>query len=119
MEFSHELEQYGHIYMYRLRPTEYAMKAYSVGEYPAKSRQAAAIMLMIMNNLDPQVAMFPHEMVIYGGNGCIFSNWAQYILAMKYLCEMTDEQTLSLYSGHPAGSSQVTKTHLEWSSRTA
>ncbi|MDE7148794.1 MAG: urocanate hydratase [Bacteroidales bacterium] len=101
-EFAHELETYGRIYMYRLRPT-YPMYARGIEEYPAKSRQAAAIMLMIQNNLDPAVAQHPHELITYGGNGAVFQNWAQYRLTMKYLSEMTDEQTLVMYSGHPMG----------------
>ncbi|EGC35480.1 hypothetical protein DICPUDRAFT_47700 [Dictyostelium purpureum] len=102
-EFLEELDKYGHIYMYRFRPTQYEMKAYPIDWYPAKSKQAASIMLMIMNNLDKEVAQFPHELVTYGGNGSVFQNWAQYHLAMKYLSEMTDEQTLAMYSGHPMG----------------
>lgn len=101
-EFADELHQYGRIYMYRLRPT-YPMYAHPIDDYPCKSRQAAAIMLMMQNNLDPAVAQHPHELIIYGGNGAIFQNWAQYRLVMKYLCEMTDEQTLVMYSGHPMG----------------
>lgn len=101
-EFSEELSKYGRIYMYRYRPT-YEMKARPIAEYPHKSEQAAAIMLMIQNNLDPKVAQHPHELIIYGGNGAIFQNWAQYRLTMKYLSEMTDEQTLVMYSGHPMG----------------
>ena len=101
-EFSEELSKYGRIYMYRYRPA-YEMKARPVSEYPHKSEQAAAIMLMIQNNLDPKVAQHPHELIIYGGNGAIFQNWAQYRLTMKYLSEMTDEQTLVMYSGHPMG----------------
>lgn len=101
-EFSEELSQYGRIYMYRYRPA-YEMKARPISEYPHKSEQAAAIMLMIQNNLDPKVAQHPHELIIYGGNGAIFQNWAQYRLTMKYLSEMTDEQTLVMYSGHPMG----------------
>lgn len=101
-EFAKELEDYGRIYMYRLRP-QYEMYARPIEEYPAKSRQAAAIMLMIQNNLDPAVAQHPHELITYGGNGAVFQNWAQYRLAMKYLSEMTDEQTLVMYSGHPLG----------------
>ncbi len=101
-EFAEELETYGRIYMYRLRPT-YEMKARPIGEYPAKSRQAAAIMLMIQNNLDYKIAKYPHELITYGGNGAVFQNWAQYRLVMKYLAEMTGEQTLVLYSGHPLG----------------
>lgn len=101
-EFSEELSKYGRIYMYRYRPT-YEMKARPISEYPHKSEQAAAIMLMIQNNLDPKVAQHPHELIIYGGNGAIFQNWAQYRLTMKYLSEMTDEQTLVMYSGHPMG----------------
>lgn len=101
-EFAKELNDYGRIYMYRYRPS-YDIYARSIDEYPHKSEQAAAIMLMIQNNLDPAVAQHPHELIIYGGNGAIFQNWAQYRLAMKYLSEMTDEQTLVLYSGHPLG----------------
>ncbi len=101
-EFKHELETYGRIYMYRLRP-DYKMYARPLDEYPAKSKQAAAIMLMIQNNLDYAVAQHPHELITYGGNGGVFSNWAQYRLTMKYLAEMTDEQTLTMYSGHPMG----------------
>ena len=88
--------------MYRYRPT-YEMKARPISEYPHRSEQAAAIMLMIQNNLDPKVAQHPHELIVYGGNGAIFQNWAQYRLVMKYLSEMTDEQTLVMYSGHPLG----------------
>ena len=101
-EFAEELKKYGRIYMYRYRP-KYEMYARPIDEYPARSRQAAAIMLMIQNNLDPRVAQHPHELIIYGGNGAIFQNWAQYRLVMKYLSEMTDEQTLVMYSGHPMG----------------
>ena len=101
-EFAEELEKYGRIYMYRFRPT-YEMYARDIKEYPAKSQQAAAIMMMIQNNLDPQVAQHPHELITYGGNGAVFQNWAQYLLTMKYLSEMTDEQTLVMYSGHPMG----------------
>lgn len=101
-EFAEELATYGRIYMYRYRP-RYAMHARSIDEYPHRSRQAAAIMLMIQNNLDPAVAQHPHELIVYGGNGAIFQNWAQYLLAMKYMSEMTDEQTLVMYSGHPLG----------------
>ncbi|MBQ3630952.1 MAG: urocanate hydratase [Prevotella sp.] len=101
-EFAEELHKYGRIYMYRLRPT-YEMYARSIDEYPARSRQAAAIMMMIQNNLDPRVAQHPHELITYGGNGAVFQNWAQYRLVMKYLSEMTDEQTLVMYSGHPLG----------------
>ena len=101
-EFAKELNDYGRIYMYRYRPS-YDIYARSIDEYPHKSEQAAAIMLMIQNNLDPAVAQHPHELIIYGGNGAIFQNWAQYRLAMKYLSEMTDEQTLVMYSGHPLG----------------
>ncbi|GMH92195.1 hypothetical protein TrVE_jg8985 [Triparma verrucosa] len=104
-EFVDELRNLGHIYMLRYRPTAYAMKAYDVEDYlkTTRCRQAACIQLMIMNNLDPAVAQFPHEIITYGGNGSVFSNWAQYHLAMKYLSEMTDEQTLVMYSGHPLG----------------
>ncbi|RNL90760.1 urocanate hydratase [Sinomicrobium pectinilyticum] len=101
-EFAEELEKYGRIYMYRFRPA-YRMYARPMNEYPARSRQAAAIMLMIQNNLDPAVAQHPHELITYGGNGAVFQNWAQYRLVMKYLSEMTEEQTLVMYSGHPLG----------------
>lgn len=101
-EFAEELTKYGRIYMYRFRPT-YKMYARPIEEYPAKCRQAAAIMLMIQNNLDPAVAQHPHELITYGGNGAVFQNWAQYRLAMKYLSEMTEEQTLVMYSGNPMG----------------
>ena len=101
-EFAQELKDYGRIYMYRFRPS-YDIYARPIDEYPCRSRQAAAIMAMIQNNLDPRVAQHPHELIIYGGNGAIFQNWAQYRLTMKYLAEMTDEQTLSMYSGHPMG----------------
>lgn len=101
-EFMDELDRYGRIYMYRLRP-DYLMAARPIEDYPAKSKQAASIMLMIQNNLDYTVAKHPHELITYGGNGAVFQNWAQYRLCMKYLAEMTDEQTLVLYSGHPMG----------------
>ena len=101
-EFAEELHKYGRIYMYRFRPS-YEMYARPIDEYPARSRQAAAIMAMIQNNLDPRVAQHPHELIIYGGNGAIFQNWAQYRLVMQYLATMTDEQTLVMYSGHPLG----------------
>lgn len=101
-EFADELHRYGRIYMYRYRPA-YPMYARPVDEYPARCRQAAAIMHMIQNNLDPRVAQHPHELITYGGNGAVFQNWAQYRLVMKYLSEMTDEQTLVMYSGHPLG----------------
>lgn len=101
-EFARELQQYGRIYMYRYRP-DYEMYARPIDEYPAKSRQAAAIMLMIQNNLDPAVAQHPHELITYGGNGAVFQNWAQYRLTMQYLSQMTDHQTLVMYSGHPMG----------------
>ncbi len=101
-EFLNELKTYGRIYMYRLRP-EYKMYARPIDKYPAKSKQAAAIMLMIQNNLDFTVAQHPEELITYGGNGAVFQNWAQYLLTMKYLAEMTDEQTLVMYSGHPMG----------------
>lgn len=101
-EFAAELRDYGRIYMYRFRPA-YDMYARSIDEYPHKSEQAAAIMLMIQNNLNPAVAQHPHELIVYGGNGAAFQNWAQYLLTMKYLSEMTDEQTLVMYSGHPLG----------------
>ncbi|MGM9736538.1 MAG: urocanate hydratase [Candidatus Cryptobacteroides sp.] len=101
-EFAQELKEYGRIYMYRFRP-DYEMFARPIDEYPAKSRQAAAIMAMIQNNLDPRVAQHPHELITYGGNGAVFQNWAQYRLVMQYLANMTDEQTLAMYSGHPLG----------------
>src|ERR1051325_6445416 len=99
-EFAEELKTHGRIYMYRFRPS-YAMHARALNEYPHKSKAAGAIMLMIQNNLDPAVAQHPHELITYGGNGAVFQNWAQYLLAMKYLATMTDEQTLVMYSGHP------------------
>ena len=101
-EFAEELRTYGRIYMYRYRP-DYPMYARPIDAYPARSRQAAAIMMMIQNNLDPAVAQHPHELITYGGNGAVFQNWAQYLLTMRYLSEMTDEQTLVMYSGHPLG----------------
>ncbi len=101
-EFAQELEQHGRIYMHRFRPT-YPMYARPINEYPHRSKQAAAIMMMIQNNLDPAVAQHPHELITYGGNGAVFQNWAQYLLTMKYLAGMTDEQTLHMYSGHPMG----------------
>lgn len=101
-EFYQELQQYGRIYMYRFRP-DYAMHARPIDAYPHQSMQAAAIMLMIQNNLDPAVAQHPHELITYGGNGAVFQNWAQYLLTMQYLATMTDEQTLHMYSGHPMG----------------
>ena len=101
-EFAQELQDYGRIYMYRFRP-DYEMYARPIDEYPAKSRQAAAIMAMIQNNLDYRVAQHPHELITYGGNGAVFQNWAQYRLVMQYLATMTDEQTLVMYSGHPLG----------------
>ncbi|MDP1603795.1 MAG: urocanate hydratase [Legionella sp.] len=101
-EFAEELHQYGRIYMYRFRP-HYPIYARAIDEYPHQSRQAAAIMLMLQNNLDPEVAQHPDELITYGGNGAVFQNWAQYLLTMQYLATMTDEQTLVLYSGHPLG----------------
>ncbi len=101
-EFLNELKEYGRIYMYRYRP-DYKITARSISDYPHKSKQAAAIMLMMSNNLDYAVAQHPHELITYGGNGAVFQNWAQYRITMKYLSEMTDEQTLTLYSGHPMG----------------
>ncbi len=101
-EFAKELKDYGRIYMYRFRPS-YVINARSVNDFPHRSVQAAAIMLMLSNNLDESVAQHPHELITYGGNGAVFQNWAQYLLTMKYLAEMTDEQTLVLYSGHPVG----------------
>ncbi|MDF0707623.1 urocanate hydratase [Flagellimonas okinawensis] len=101
-EFAQELKTYGRIYMHRFKP-DYEMYARPISEYPAKTHQAAAIMLMIQNNLDPAVAQHPEELITYGGNGAVFQNWAQYLLTMKYLAEMTEEQTLNMYSGHPMG----------------
>ncbi len=101
-EFANELETYGRIYMYRYRP-DYSIYARPIDEYPAKCEQAASIMLMIQNNLDPAVAQHPEELITYGGNGAVFQNWAQYLLTMQYLATMTDEQTLAMYSGHPMG----------------
>jgi urocanate hydratase len=101
-EFAGELAAYGRIYMYRFRPA-YEIRACHIDELPHRSRKAAAIMLMILNNLDPVVAQHPHELITYGGNGAVFQNWAQYLLTMKYLSEMTDNQTLVMYSGHPLG----------------
>ncbi len=101
-EFAEELRRYGRIYMYRFRPT-YAMHARPIGDYPARTPQAAAIMLMIQNNLDPAVAQHPHELITYGGNGAVFQNWAQYLLTMQYLATMTEDQTLHMHSGHPQG----------------
>ncbi|XP_021494957.1 urocanate hydratase isoform X1 [Meriones unguiculatus] len=102
LEFAQELQQFGHIYMYRFCPT-IEMRAYPIEQYPCRTRAAAAIMHMIMNNLDPAVAQFPQELVTYGGNGQVFSNWAQFWLTMSYLSKMTEEQTLVMYSGHPLG----------------
>ncbi|WP_418603520.1 urocanate hydratase [Hwangdonia sp.] len=102
LEFAQELQDFGRIYMYRFKPN-YKIYARNIGDYPAKSKQAAAIMLMIQNNLDPAVAQHPEELITYGGNGAVFQNWAQYLLTMQYLATMTDEQTLHLYSGHPMG----------------
>ena len=101
-EFTEELNTYGRIYMHRFRP-DYAIYARPINEYPAQSKQAAAIMLMIQNNLDHAVAQHPHELITYGGNGGVFSNWAQYLLTMQYLAQMNDNQTLAVYSGHPMG----------------
>lgn len=101
-EFADELARYGRIYMHRYRP-DYPMHARPIADYPARCSEAAAIMLMIQNNLDPQVAQHPHELITYGGNGAVFQNWAQYLLTMQYLSEMSDEQTLHMYSGHPMG----------------
>ncbi len=102
-EFLDELNDFGRIIMHRFRPTEYEMRAHPIDDYPCLTKQAASIMLMIQNNLDPQVAQFPHELITYGGNGSVFQNWAQYRLCMKYLSLMSDEQTLVMYSGHPMG----------------
>lgn len=102
LEFALELENYGRIYMYRFKP-DYKLYARPIAEYPANSLQAATIMLMIQNNLNPEVAQHPEELITYGGNGAVFQNWAQYLITMKYLAQMTDEQTLHIYSGHPMG----------------
>jgi len=102
-EFKQELETFGRIFMLRFRPTEYQMKAYPIDFYPAKCQQAASIMLMIQNNLDPAVAQFPHQLITYGGNGAVFQNWIQYHLVMQYLSQMTENQSLIMYSGHPLG----------------
>ena len=102
-EFASELEEYGRIWMMRYRPTQYQIKSYPLDTYPTKSKQAASIILMIHNNLDNNIAQFPHELITYGGNGAVFQNWAQYRLVMKYLCEIEDDQTLVMYSGHPLG----------------
>ena len=96
-------QEHGHIYMHRFRPTDVEMRAHPVGAYPARSRQAACLMHMVQNNLDPAVAQYPHELVTYGGNGSAFGNWAQYRLTMRALAAMGDDQTLCLYSGHPMG----------------
>lgn len=101
-EFAKELKEYGRIYMYRFRP-QYKISARSINEFPHRCKQAAAIMVMLSNNLDEKVAQHPHELITYGGNGAVFQNWAQYLITMKYLAEMTDEQTLVMYSGHPMG----------------
>ncbi|MFO8054669.1 MAG: urocanate hydratase, partial [Bacteroidales bacterium] len=101
-EFAEELKTYGRIYMYRYRP-HYKISSRTIDEFPHTSRQAAAIMLMIANNLDNAIAQHPYELITYGGNGAVFQNWAQYRLCMKYLAEMTEEQTLAIYSGHPMG----------------
>src|ERR1035437_2868173 len=101
-EFADELKTYGRIYMYRFRP-DYKIYARPINEYPFKSKQAGAIMHMLSNNLDYAVAQHPHELITYGGNGAVFQNWAQYLLTMKYLATMSDEQTLAIYSGHPLG----------------
>lgn len=110
LEFLAELEKYGHIYMYRFRPQNYEMKAYHLDCYPAVSRQAATIQMMIMNNLSKETAQFPEELITYGGNGSVFSNWAQYHLTMFYLSHIKDDQTLILNSGHPQG---VYPSHLD------
>ena len=102
-EFEAELRDYGHIYMYRFRPTHYEMKGYPISLYPGKITIAKCIMIMLMNNLDYAIAQFPHELITYGGNGSVLSNWAQYHLLMKYLCALDDDQTLVMMSGHPLG----------------
>ncbi|CAI5728462.1 unnamed protein product [Hyaloperonospora brassicae] len=103
VEFAQELKDEGHIYMHRFQPVQYEMQAYPIEQYPAQCTQAASIMLMIMNNLDRRVAQFPHHLITYGGNGSVFQNWAQYLLTMKYLSVLTEQQTLVMYSGHPMG----------------
>ena len=102
VEFAQELQDFGRIYMYRFKP-DYAIYARPIQEYPAKCQQAAGIIMMMQNNLDPAVAQHPEELITYGGNGAVFQNWAQYLLTMQYLAIMTDEQTLNMYSGHPMG----------------
>jgi len=102
VEFAAELKEYGRIYMHRFKP-EYNIYARPIEEYPYVTKQAAAIMLMIQNNLDPAVAQHPDELITYGGNGSVFQNWAQYLLTMQYLSQMTELQTLHMYSGHPMG----------------
>jgi urocanate hydratase len=102
-EFVKELDDFGHIYCYRYRPTSFPMRAHPIDEMPARCRQAAAIQLMILNNLDPRVAQFPDELITYGGTGAVFGNWAQFWVTMKLLSEMSDTQTLVMCSGHPAG----------------
>ena len=101
-EFNDELNEFGHIYMYRFRPN-YEMHARPINSYPAENISSASIMLMIQNNLDPLVAQYPHELITYGGNGSVFQNWAQYLIVMKYLSQMNENQTLVIYSGHPLG----------------
>ncbi|MGB5402735.1 MAG: urocanate hydratase, partial [Robiginitalea sp.] len=107
-EFAHELKAYGRIYMYRFKP-DYPMYARPISAYPARTREGAALMLMIQNNLDPAVAQHPDELITYGGNGAVFQNWAQYLLTMKYLSELSETQTLHMYSGHPMGLFPSTK----------
>ena len=105
-EFLQELEELGHIYMHRFRP-EYEMFSRPIGDYPSDSPSAASVMLMIQNNLDPSVAQYPHELITYGGNGSVFQNWAQYLITMKLLSKMNDNQTLVINSGHPLGLSLI------------
>ena len=107
-EFAKELKDFGHIYMYRFKP-DYEIYARPISEYPAKTRQAAAIMLMIQNNLDPRVAQHPDELITYGGNGAVFQNWAQYLITMQYLSQMTEEQLYQCIAGIQWGFSQATK----------
>ena len=111
-EFADELKKYGRIYMYRYRP-QYEITSKSIKEFPHKSKQAAAIMLMLSNNLDNAIAQYPNELITYGGNGSVFQNWAQYLLTMKYLATMTNKQSLVLNSGHPLGLILHTKMHQE------
>ena len=111
IEFAEELKEYGRIYMYRYRP-DYKIKARHLEDFPHKSKQAAGIMMMLSNNLDYAIAQHPHELITYGGNGAVFQNWAQYHITMEYLSQMSENQTLVMYSGHPLGLSRVILKHL-------